>query len=536
MKDIVLGLHKDNWHDTGAAIVARDQNCERAIVHINEERLDRTKHSRSFPQRATDSCLKELGLSSVHDVDLVILDHTMNSEDWRRDYRKNPCRKDVFLQELPNEKIKIIRHHLCHAAASFYTSKFSEAAILIVDGRGSRMAGDDQSFETQTLWVGNGSQIELVEESSCIGIGLLYEAISQYLGFGFLEAGKTMRLAPFGETVKERVLNLEGTYEGLNTDYSHLCGIDNELMFEPPKKLSKQMWQRAAYDVQKECESAMLYLTRYARSVTRMPNLCLGGGVALNSVANGKIIKNRIFDKIYINPACDDSGIALGAALWGYHSKLDNARDFKEISPYVGPSYFKNEIQAAARNSSFIRLEENVMATICRLLAEDKVVGIFQGRSEMGPRALGNRSILMSPGKAKNRDHLNKIVKRREPFRPFAPCVPLERASEYFDTDEPSPYMLMVVDVRPEWRSRLPAITHVNGSARVQTVARDSNQFLYNLLIEFERISGFAVLLNTSFNIAGEPLVESPEDAIRCFENSNMDALMLEDILIQRNG
>ncbi len=534
--NVVLGLHKDQWHDTGAAVVALRSDGSRVVAHINQERLNREKHSRAFPDLATAACFRELGLEGPEAAKLIVLDFVIDQFDWRLDFRNNRCRTDVFLANVEQARIKLIRHHLCHAAASFFTSPFEEAAVLVVDGRGSNLNGRGSQPETQTLWIGSGNKLTLLEQSERTGIGALYEAVTEHLGFGFLEAGKTMGLAPFGAATPGPVLTLIGAFERIHTDYSQLCDIENASLYaDRPPRFTGGYRERAAYDIQHECERAMLHLSRHARKVTGMNKLCLGGGVALNSVANAEILSRDIFDDIYINPACSDSGIALGAALWGFHALLDSPRVFDELSPYTGPNYPDVQIQQLIDTLPFPRISSRVIDEAVCMLAAGKVIGLFQGRSEMGPRALGNRSILMDPTRAANRDHLNKIVKRREPFRPFAPCVPLHHASRYFELDRPSPYMLMVVPVRQEWRERLAATTHIDGTARVQTVTARQNPTLHTLLEAFGERTGLPILLNTSFNVAGQPLVETPEDAVACFADNPIDGLLIGDSLLLKS-
>lgn len=530
----VLGAHKDNWHDTGAALVYRDETGIRAIAHVSQERLDRTKGSRAFPKESVEACLKMGGLSSFALADLVVLDHTVNSSDWRADYMRHPCRTDIFLAHVDAAKLRIIRHHLCHAAASFFTSPFKEAAILIVDGRGSLIQGSAGAFETQTLWFASDNRLELVEESSCIGIGLAYEAITRYLGFGFLEAGKTMGLAPFGGP--ELIGTIRGRFEGLGTHYEEYCDYDSTLLTPLPALSSFRAKAAMANAIQQECERAMLSLVRYAKRKVASSNLCLGGGVALNCVANSKIRSSKIFDAIHVNPACSDSGIPLGAALWGYHCELNNPYLPAYVSPYTGPYYSIERIEQATQSRHATARGEMALRQAAELLKAGKTVALFQGRSEMGPRALGNRSILMAPFSAENRDHLNNVVKRREPFRPFAPVVPEADAARYFESGEPSPFMLYTAYVKVPFRQLLGAVTHIDGSARVQTVSPEQNPRLHRLLQEFGGLTGMPILLNTSFNIAGEPLVETPEDAIRCFEANGIDALLINDMLLAKQA
>jgi carbamoyltransferase len=300
---------------------------------------------------------------------------------------------------------------------------------------------------------------------------------------------------------------------------------------------------RAAFEVQEETEAALLHLAKYASERTGQSHLCISGGVALNSVANYKVLRSGIFKDIFINPAASDTGIPLGAALYGYHTILGRPRTYSVISPYLGPSYSEDRIIGAIdayRDSMFDRqgleefsmIDREALGLAVGMLANNKIVACFHGRSEMGPRALGNRSILMSPLFAENKAMLNSEVKHREAFRPFAPAVLQEFAQEFFEIDRPSPYMLFVPTVREEKRNSIPAVTHVDGTGRLQTVDKVSNPHFYSLLQEFHRKTGVPVLLNTSFNVANEPVVESPEDAIRCFLRTGIDALLIGNHLL----
>ncbi|MFT7643061.1 MAG: carbamoyltransferase [Pirellulaceae bacterium] len=292
-----------------------------------------------------------------------------------------------------------------------------------------------------------------------------------------------------------------------------------------------------AYEVQNECEEAYLHLVRYAHEKTGEDRLCLSGGVALNSVANYKVLRSGVFQEIFINPAASDTGIPLGAALYGFHHLLEQPKNYDTISPYVGPAYNTERVVSAIDSFEGYRVvEEDAQIEAARWLAANKIVGHFSSRSEMGPRALGNRSILMSPLVAENKDVLNARVKFREEFRPFAPVVLEERREEYFVLDRPSPYMLLVADIRQEKRAEIPAVTHVDGTGRVQTVSREFNPPFYTLIERFCQATGTPVILNTSFNVAGEPIVESPEDAIRCFLSTDIDALLIEDRLLVKDG
>ncbi|MFN0314722.1 MAG: carbamoyltransferase [Burkholderiales bacterium] len=527
---IILGLHKDPWHNTGAAIVRDDGEGPR-IAYVAEERLDRVKDSRSFPQRSVQACMQELGVTRIEEIDLVVMDYIRGAFSWRSDHFKTACRQDVFLREIAPERIVLANHHLLHAYAAFCTSPFDEAAVLVVDGRGS-------DGETQSLFMATSRGMELIHRSQKIGIGLLYAAVTQAIGFGLLQEGKTMGLAPYGAQNTDSIFEFGGQFDGIHTDYGKFCAegsYDILVPHRPIKTFNDQA--RAAWEVQHECERAMLHLAHHAKTTTHARNLCLSGGVALNSVANNKILRSGLFEDIYINPAASDTGIALGAALYGYHGMVGRPRHSFSLSPFLGPSYGALEMGRAIRKfSGFSVVSANAFQAAAQLLANNSILGCFQGRSEMGPRALGNRSILMSPLVARNKDVLNARVKHRESFRPFAPACLEEYAQDYFVIDRPSPYMLLVPEVREEKRSVIPAVTHVDGTARLQTLTRERNGLFYDLVSAFHRHSGVPVLLNTSFNVAGEPIVETPEDAIRCFLSTQIDALLLGDVLLAKNS
>lgn len=530
-KIAVLGIHKDPWHNTGASIVYEiDGKVD--VVYVAEERLDRKKDSREFPQRAIEACMKHAGLSSFSELDLVVMDYIAYRDDWKKDYFKTPCKTDVFLNEIDPDKLHIINHHLAHAAASYYSSTLSESAILVVDGRGS-------DKETQSLFVGRANDIQLIEKSKDIGIGLLYASVTQLIGFGLLQEGKTMGLAPYGSPAvtgkkHEKLLPIKGKFSGVSADYSDLCIEDSYELRVPIDVSSPERKAQAAFEVQEECEHEMLRLAKYARETTGLKNLCIGGGVGLNSVANYKVLEAKLFDNLYINPACSDTGIALGAALWGYHALLGRPRLTEPLTPFVGPVYSKQDIDAAILpHGDLYRISgDESFERAADLLAKNFIVASFQDRSEMGPRALGNRSIMMSPLTQENKDVLNARVKFRESFRPFAPACMLEHVQEYFEIDVPSPYMLLVPDVRSDKRTVIPAVTHVDGSGRLQTLTADLNPVFYRLASLFKARTGVPVLLNTSFNVNGEPIVETPDDAIRCFKNTNIDALLIDNNLL----
>ena len=526
----VLGLHKDPWHNTGAALIV-EQYDQAEVFFVSEERLDRKKDSRAFPQMAIEACLREAGISGHDQLDLIVMDYIVNGSDWQQDYHAKPCRTDVWLNEVDSSKIRIINHHLAHAAVAYYASGYQESAILVVDGRGS-------DLETQSLFAGQGNRIELLEGSDTIGIGLLYASVTQLIGFGLLQEGKTMGLAPFGALVPPSLpvplLPIHGKVLGVAADFSDLC-IEGSYDLRVPIDVSTpERKARAAFEVQDACELEMLRLARYAKAQTNSHRLCISGGVGLNSVANYQIYQAKIFDDLYIPPACSDSGIPLGAALWGYHGLLGRPLRQTSLSPFLGPRYSEAEIQAAVAACAGLDVVPGPgsLEAAASLLAQNFILGCFQGRSEAGPRALGNRSILMSPLLAGNQDVLNARVKFRESFRPFAPACMEEHAREYFEIDCPSPYMLLVPKVRPEKRGVIPAVTHVDGTGRLQTLTAELNPVFYQLASMFKDRTGVPVLLNTSFNVNGEPIVETPADAVRCFLGTNIDALLIGDHLV----
>lgn len=517
----ILGLHKDPWHNTGAAALAVQAGAEPRIVYLAEERLDRVKDSRAFPALSTAACMKELGINAVEEFDLLVLDHIVQPDIYK-DFHKTPCRTDTFVHALPPEKIHVIDHHLAHAAAVFYSSTYRESAILIVDGRGSQK-------ETQSLFIGNENGIELVARTTTIGIGLLYAAVTQAIGFGLLQEGKTMGLAPYGADHKKKILDIPKHYDGIITDYSAICVEGSyDLKGNHAAIETFEDKARAAFEVQQECEAAMLHLARFAKEKTGMEYLCISGGVALNSVANNEILRAGIFTDIFINPAASDTGIPLGCALYGYHVLQKQPRLSGVLSAYVGPQYSDDDDRQALLGAPGVKvIEENAEQVAAQLLAKNYIVGCCRGRSEMGPRSLGNRSILMSPLKAENKDVLNLRVKHRESFRPFAPAIMVEHTKDYFAIDRESPFMLLVPDVKPDKRDVIPAVTHVDGTARLQTVSQRDNPQFYALIKAFHDKTGVPVLLNTSFNVAGEPIVETPADAVRCFLGTEIDALLL---------
>jgi carbamoyltransferase len=533
---VILGLHREPWHDTGAAIlVEKEDHVD--VISITQERLDRVKDSRAYPGDAIAYCMREMGIKSIEEIDLIVTDY-IEVPVWNRDRivkdDYHPLLHGVqeklqaeVIKDISPDKIAIINHHQAHAASAFYASPFDSSAVLVVDGRGS-------DRETQSIYFASRKDgIRLLEKSDYLGLGLLYATITVKIGFGILNEGKTMGLAPYGNEPGADLIDWnKRRYERVHTDFTAICGGRYDLLVPTPI-LTEKTRARLAFEVQEEIERGMSHLAYYAKKITGSNNLCIAGGVGLNSVANYHIFKKKIFDDIFIQPACSDTGIPLGCALHGYYQILKGKLGYNFESPYLGRSYSGDEIWRAIKSfSGFEIINKGVIDETVNLLAKNKVIGWFQGKSEIGPRALGARSILMNPGKAENKDILNAQVKHREAFRPFAPAVLEEVSGEYFDIDCPSPYMLLIADVREEMKHKVPAITHFDGTARLQTVSRKVNEKYYDLIRKFGDLTGIPILLNTSFNVAGEPIVETPQDAIRCYLNTGIDALCMGDYLL----
>jgi carbamoyltransferase len=482
--------------------------------------------------------------------------------------------RKTIREELPGLRaacpILFTAHHQAHAASAFYPSPFSEAAILTIDAVGE--------WATTTIGRGRGDTIELLKELRFPhSLGMLYSAFTDYCGFR-INSGeyKLMGLAPYGEplyaeAILRELLDLkaDGSF-WLNLDYFNFLrgttmtnGRFHRLFGGPPRRAEEPILQRhmdVARSIQVVTEEVVLRLARHARELTGEKCLCMAGGLALNCVANGRLLREGVFERLWIQPAASDAGGALGAALAAWHA---GGSENKRASPkadgmsgaLLGPEYSDEEIETTLRNhgAKYQRLPtSDLLNATVKLLQEGKVIGWFQGRMEFGPRALGNRSIIGDARSPRMQSVMNLKVKFRESFRPFAPIVRRERVAEYFDLNEESPYMLLVAPVRKELRlpvpagvkgldllkqarSTLPAVTHVDYSARIQTVTRQDNALLYELLCRFEQATQCAVLVNTSFNVRGEPIVCSPEDAYRCFVHTEMDYLAMGNFLLDRS-
>src|ERR1044071_4501209 len=588
------------YHDAAASLLVDGQ----ILAAAQEERFTRRKNDPDFPSYAIDSCLVQAGLKAA-DIDAVvfydkpILKFARMLETylavapggWRTFPAVLPSwlgeklnLRKTIREQIPGLKadcpILFTEHHQAHAASAFYPSPFSEAAILTIDGVGE--------WATTTIGTGHGREIKLLKELRFPhSLGLLYSAFTSYCGFR-INSGeyKLMGLAPYGEpkyvaTIYQHLLDLkpDGSF-WLNLEhFNFLRGTTmfndsfHRLFGGPARRPEAPIEPRhmdVARSIQVVTEEIMLRLARQAREVTGQKNLCLAGGVALNCVANGVILREKLFDRLWIQPAAGDAGGALRPALaaWpggrprgdtpphlGANVGANRAAGDQMHGALLGPQFSRDAIEAMldAHGAGYERLSDaDLIRRSAELLSRGKVLGWFQGRMEFGPRALGNRSILADPRSPTMQSTLNLKIKFRESFRPFAPVVRIERVGDYFDLDVESPYMLLVSPVKKslrlpvtgsgpvferlrEARSSIPAVTHVDFSARIQTVTRDQNPLLYELLERFEQATGCGVLVNTSFNVRDEPIVCTPEDAYRCFLGTAMDFLVLGHCLLDRS-
>jgi carbamoyltransferase len=480
----------------------------------------------------------------------------------RADVAKHP------LYRSQSGKVTTISHHLAHAYSAFAVSPFEEGVVMVVDGVGSYQSDVSEAYpatdtatplarESESYYRFSGTSIKCLKKVwmepdrgflsdefyNMPGLGALYSRASTYIFGDWNKCGELMGLAPYGrrEQIKP-LLEIAGNELRVprwSAEFNQPYVMDSGGKWETSR--SMRHWEDLAWRVQDDTEKVLLARARWLRETTGARNLCIAGGVALNCVANGRIAREAGFENVWIQPAAGDDGIAIGCAAYGHLEVLKQPRSFVMKQSYVGKPYASHDIENTTQKF-LIRIQTTAIRSddICRdtakLLAEQRVIGWFQGGSEFGPRALGNRSLLADPRKAEMKDILNSRVKHRQPFRPFAPIVLVERAKEIFEGEEDSPFMLIAKPVRREWRDRIPAIVHVDGTARVQTVSQDTNPVLYRLLKEFEALTGVPVLINTSFNVKGEPIVETPRDAMICFLTTGIDNLVLHDTLISKNA
>jgi carbamoyltransferase len=550
------------YHDSAACLIQDG----RVVAAASEERFTRKKHDHGFPLNAAKYCLQEGGIT-VADLDYVgFYDKPLiKFERILYTYLATfPKSFPSFMKAIPlwlTEKLWIptqirralkyegpilfAEHHESHAASSFLMSPFDEAAILTVDGVGE--------WATSTMGVGRGNKLDILKEIRFPhSLGLLYSAFTYYLGFKVNSAEyKVMGLAPYGQPKymkeMENLISIadDGSFKMNMRYFAYDYGLTmtngrfSELFGGPPRAPESKMTQREmdlAATVQKVTEEVVLRMCRSLHKETGLDSLCMAGGVALNCVANGKILRETPIKNIFVQPAAGDAGGAIGVAALIWHSMLGNARNGPMQHSYLGPQYSREDIRKYLDDNGIRYHEMEYDALLDRtsaLIEEQNVVGWFQGRMEFGPRALGNRSILADARNPDNKDVVNLKIKFRESFRPFAPSVLEERAHEWFELEHQSPYMLLVAPVRPDHRT-IPSVTHVDGSARIQTVNREQNPIYYDLIKRFEARTGCPVIINTSFNVRGEPIVMTPHDAYMCFMRTNMDYLVLDCFVLDK--
>jgi carbamoyltransferase len=583
----ILGISA-YYHDSAAALVVDGE----IVAAAQEERFTRKKHDARFPESAVAYCLEAAGIEPAqldyvgfYDKPMLKFERLLENyigvaprglkswltamPVWLKDklFTRDAIRKSLGGWE---GKILFAEHHESHAASAFYPSPFESAAVLTMDGVGE--------WATSSYGVGEGHNLDILAELHYPhSLGMLYSAFTYYTGFK-VNSGeyKVMGLAPYGQpkyvdVILDKLVELrdDGSFKLNMAYFNYLSGLTmtngmfDRLFGGPPRKAEAPVTQKEmdlAASVQVVTEEIVLRMARFVHRETGQKNLCLAGGVALNCVGNGRLLREGPFERLWIQPAAGDAGGALGVALTIHHKVLGNPRTPQKTGDsmrgsYLGPSFSDEEIarQLDAAGAVYERLPDAALLDrTAELLAGERVVGWLQGRMEFGPRALGNRSILGDPRSTKMQSVMNLKIKYRESFRPFAPSVLRERVADYFSLDTDSPYMLLVAPVSEKWRiamtpeqqrlfgieklnvprSTLPAITHVDYSARVQTVHEDTNPRYYGLLRRFEALTGCPVLVNTSFNVRGEPIVCTPSDAYRCFMRTEMDVLVVGNFLM----
>ncbi|MBT7903327.1 carbamoyltransferase [Candidatus Woesearchaeota archaeon] len=569
----VLGI-SCYYHDSSAALMKNGK----IVAAAEEERFTRKKHDTSFPINAINYCLKSQKIS-INDVahlgfyekpflkfERVLYQHLQGF----------PKSLKTFLSSMPswiNQKLRImkkirkdlkykkdvlfIEHHLAHAASSFLVSPFKKAAILTVDGVGE--------WTTTTYGEGNENNIELLKELRFPhSVGLLYSTITAYMGFSVNNSEyKVMGLAPYGDMNRKtnqfykkllKVVDIkqDGSFR-FDMSYFVFQHADKmpskklcNLLGGPIEQRDAQMTPRymnLAAGVQLITEDILTNMLNHLHKVTKCDNLVMGGGVALNSVYNGKILRNTPFKKIWIQPNASDGGTSIGVATYIYNTIFGNSRTYTLTNAYLGPSFSTQDVEKYLKKNKIIyskfKNDLELVKTTAKLISKNNVVGWFQYGMEWGPRALGSRSILANPCNPEAKELLNSKVKHREKFRPFAPVVCEDDALTYFDCDKPVPeptdYMLMVYPVFKKWHKLIPSVTHVDGSGRLQTIRRKQNHLYYDTIKEFGKLSGVPILINTSFNIRGEPIVCTPHDAYKCMMGTGIDYLVIDKFIVKRN-
>jgi len=584
----ILGISA-YYHDSAACLVQDGK----IVAAAQEERFTRKKHDHRFPGNAVDFCLEaggieasDLDLVTFYDKPLLKFDRLletyiayapsgfklflMGMPLWLREKLHTPRQLDIGLRRKYKGRYVFTEHHESHAASAFYPSPFEESAVLTLDGVGE--------WATCTIAMGRGNRLEMVKEMRFPhSLGLLYSAFTYFTGFR-VNSGeyKLMGLAPYGEPIYkdlmiEKLLDIkdDGSFR-MDMSYFGFCNSDvmtsakmDGLFGGPPRRAETDITQREmdiAASIQAVTEEIVLKIANYAHELTGAKNLTMAGGVALNCVANGRILRESPFEQLWIQPAAGDAGGALGAALFTWHELLDKPREVvaqdSQFGSLLGPRYSNNEIREYLESVEavyhYYENDADLVDRIAELIAGEQVVGHFSDRAEFGPRALGSRSIMGDARSRNMQETMNLKIKFRESFRPFAPAILREDVEDYFEMrpDENSPYMLLVAPVAAstrldvegsgekgleklkQVRSTIPAVTHVDYSARVQTIDMQHHPRFYQIIRKFKEKTGSPVVINTSFNVRGEPIVNTPEDAFRCFMNTNMDVLVLENCIV----
>ncbi len=563
----VLGLKIAN-HDTGAALIAHGR-----VVAVSEERLNRVKHSfNMFPTLAIDYCLAELGLTPA-ELDLIVIDQT--------GVREEAPMKEIFAREtgarFAGVRVEVINHHDAHAASAFFCSPFSESAVLVYDGSGERfLTQEGVVVETETLYQGRDNTLTELQKvrhlrdgrRATIGIGKVYSLLSSsYLGFGNYNEGKMMGLAPFGdlsllkkipehrwwkEVDGEIVCNAQifpawriPLIGGVLAALWHRARLGSSV-FAPiilprPARAGEQLpdkyYASVARTAQHVLEAVAVALGLKLKTLTGSDNLAIAGGIGLNIDANKNFLDKAGFKRLFVQPGSSDSGVPLGCALWGYHVLLKQPRFWEMKHAYLGRAYSTLEVEAALdafKDKVRWRRSATIAKDAAALLADGKVGAWFQGGSEYGPRALGHRSIIADARRPDMADTLNYRVKHREAWRPFATSMLKDKLGEWFDLAHESPYMLLAAQALPGVAAQVPSVIHVDNTSRIQTVTKEDNGRYFELIDEFYKLTGVPIILNTSFNLGGEPIVESPQDALRTFTSTDMDYLVLEEYLVEK--
>ena len=559
---VILGINAFG-HDTSAALVVDGK----LVAAIEEERLNREKKTRKFPHLAINYCLDVANLK-ITDVDFVTYAYKPLTWFTHRfllhqfkffpyalgelKYVKRMYKKFLFLEsnlrkELgANIPIKFVKHHDAHIGSTFLVSPFEESAILTIDGLGE--------YESCVHAVGLGSEIKRLNHVNFpYSLGAMYACLSKFLNYvPEHDEGKVMGLSSYGDRDEyyqdfKKIVRLkrDGTYDFDMSYFMFHRTRDKWVsekfykVFGPQRAIDEEINDRhkaVAAAGQRFLEDVILHMTESLHQKTKKSAICVAGGVALNSVTNGKILEQGYFKDIFVQPASSDDGLPIGSAFYLYNTLMKNKRKYVAKHSYLGPKYPDSDILKALKKYKLpIYKNKNSSEEIATLLSEKNVIGLYQGAMEFGPRALGNRSIIADPRYEDMKDIVNSKVKFRESFRPFAPAILKEKCIEYFDNDYTSPYMLLVYKVRDEKKHLIPAVVHADGTGRVQTVTEKENARYYKIIKSFEEITGVPVILNTSFNIKDEPIVCTPEDAIRCFLGTSIDVLVMEDYIVKKS-